>query len=836
MFQNNNGAVVRKLTKRSIKSSKNYIAIIAITLTTLLFTSMFTITGSLRAAIKDSDMRKMGTSAHAGLKHLTGEEYEKASKDKKIHNTSHSIIIGDAQGVSFHKLPTEVRWGEDNYAKWTFNFPTQGKMPTSKKEVAMSSSVLDALHIPYRLGEKIKLTVKTDEKIFTDTFILCGIWKGDSVAFRQTIWLSKSYCDEVAPVIESKEDDSKFTGYIDSLIMFPSSWNIEKNINELASNYNIDEGKIAVNSAYDTAEIDVENLIVIAFILIIIFIAGYLLIYNIFYISVAQDIRNYGLLKTVGMTSKQIRKMVRFKALILSCIGIPVGLILGWPIGRILVPYIINILGEDMRVVTTSNPFIFVFAALFSLITVYLSCIKPAKVASKVSSIEAVRYNETNKNIISKKKTKSTHRVKPLSMALANLRRNSKKVFIVVLSFALSLVILNSTYSYVHSFDFDKFVASTSISDFSVADRSIIKSSSPFNTSGISNNFINEVKSLKGLERMGNIYMTTSRQYCSNDAYNRLKKYVNSLDDKKKEEVMNYSIMVKKFSGVNIFGFDTWPSEYIKVIDGSLDNNSWKNGEGIYVTPWKLVEDGKLSIYKPGDTIDVDFGDGKRKNYKVLAIVDYAEAFQSPQNVDQGLEYILPSKEFLSNFGLMKPMRTILNVDDKNLDKTEEWLKNYCTNKESSLDFWSRKTLQKQFSSLTIMYTAIGGALCLILAIIGILNFINSMITSIITRRRELAMLQAVGMTDKQIKSMLIIEGSGYAILGLILSIILGSIANVTLVPALGADLYYFTWKFTLTPILLCIIPLVLITALAPILCYRRLSKGSVVEQLRIVE
>ncbi len=154
MFQNNNEAVVRKLTKRSIKSSKNYIAIIAITLTTLLFTSMFTITGSLRAAIKDSDMRKLGTSAHAGLKHLTGEEYEKASKDKKIHTTSHSIIIGDAQGVSFHKLPTEVRWAEDNYAKWTFNFPTQGKMPTSKKEVAMSSFVLDALHIPHRLGEK----------------------------------------------------------------------------------------------------------------------------------------------------------------------------------------------------------------------------------------------------------------------------------------------------------------------------------------------------------------------------------------------------------------------------------------------------------------------------------------------------------------------------------------------------------------------------------------------------------------------------------------------------------------------------------------------------------
>ncbi|GAA0748642.1 ABC transporter permease [Clostridium oceanicum] len=836
MFENNNKSVVRRLSKRSIKSNKNYIAIIAIALSTILFTSMFTITGSLRATIKDSDMRKMGTSAHAGLKHLTGNEYKKVSKDENINKSSYSVIIGEAKGESFHKLPSEIRWAEDNYAKWTFNFPTKGKMPQRKNEIAMSTLVLDALGIPKKIGEKVKLTFKTDEKTVTNNFILSGIWKGDPVAFRQTIWFSKSYCSKVAPITRGKNSDNKFTGYVDSLIMFSSPWNIEKNINKIAFNNNIEESKIAINSSYGTAEIDPSNLI--AFILgaLIIIIAGYLLIYNIFYISIAEDIKSYGLLKTIGMTSKQIRKMVRFKALILSCIGIPIGIVLGWPLGRVLVPYIINILGEDMNVVTTINPFIFIFSAIFSLITVYLSCIKPASIASKVSPIDAVRYNNINKNTLDKKKTKTTHKVKPLSMALGNLKRNGKKVFIVVLSFSLSLVILNSTYCYVHSFDFDKFVAKTSISDFSVADRSIIKSSEPFNTNGVSNNFVNEVKTLKGLDKMGNIYMNASRQYCTNHAYNRFKKYIDSLDHKKKEEFMSSSMMVKKFSGVNVFGFDKWPSQYIKVIEGSLDFDSWEKGEGIYITTCHLIEDGKLSIYKPGDIVSVDFSNGKVKKYKVLAIVEYPEAFSSPQNFDLGLEYILPSKEFLSNEGKTKPMGTIFNVDNKYIDKTEKWIKNYCANKETSLDFWSKKTLQKQFKSLTVMYTAVGGSLCVILAIIGLLNFINSIVTSIITRRRELAMLQAVGMTDKQIKWMLIFEGSAYGVLGLILSIILGSIINITLIPALGSELYYFTLKSTLTPILLCIIPLIIITALVPILSYNRLSKNSIIEQLRTIE
>jgi len=110
------------------------------------------------------------------------------------------------------------------------------------------------------------------------------------------------------------------------------------------------------------------------------------------------------------------------------------------------------------------------------------------------------------------------------------------------------------------------------------------------------------------------------------------------------------------------------------------------------------------------------------------------------------------------------------------------------------------------------------------------------MMTSILARYREIAMLQSVGMTGKQVKKMLIYEGLGYSILGLSCSFILSSIASITIVRMLGSELSYFTWHFSLLPVTLCAIPLIAITAFVPLLCYRKMARKTVVERLRIAE
>ena len=834
LFGNNNRPVLKLLAKRSLKARRNTIAVLAILLATLLFTSLFTIAISLQTAMQESNMRTTGTSAHAGIKRLSWEEYERLSSDTGVKDSGYSIIIGNAVGDKFNKTPTELRYSDETYAELTFNTPDTGYLPEQKNEIATSRIVLAAMGLPDEVGTQMELTFITDTDTFSDTFTLCGIWDGDAVAYRQTILLSKEYTEQVAPVIHGETDGTTppvGTGYIDAVMMMPTAWNIEKQALDVTSKYGLDE-RVSINDAYGMATVNPSSMLPLVTGVAVIFIAGYLLIYNVFYISIAQDIRFYGMLKTLGTTARQIRKIVYRKAIKLSLMGIPIGLLLGWPIGRLLLPAIVNMLTDDIRVVTTVNPSIFLMAIVFSMITVLISCQKPATMAAKVSPIEALHYVEQAGG---KKKDRRSKRISTVMMAKSNLGRNKKKVTIVTLSFALSIVLLNSVYTYVTSFDFDKFVADFSLTDFTVSDTTVINSYAPYNTANVSQDFIREAERLNGLEDIGNVYLWTSKQPLSKHDLTKLQELAVSSRDIA-NELGNYR--VRQEHGVNVYGLDDFPAEYVRVLDGELNMEKWRAGTGVYVTPLRMMSDGSLCLYQPGDKICVQQLDGTNKIYDVLAVVDIPKALETPLQVDMGLDYIFPTNELLGNMvsADQPAMKTIFNVDNEYQLATENWLKNYTTNTDTALDYLSKVTLRQTFDGMINMYRLVGGALCAILALIGILNFINSMMTSILSRYKELAMLQSVGMTGRQVKQMLMIEGIGYSALGLICSLLISIVGSLTVVRMMGAELSYFTWHFTLLPVFLCVIPLVLITAFVPLVCYNKMAQKTVVERLRIAE
>ena len=818
LFGNNNGPVLKLLAKRSLKAQKNTIAVLAIMLATLLFTSLSTIVISLQTAMQESNMRTIGTSAHIGIKRVSWDEYELLSADTKVKDIGYSVIIGNAVGDRFNKTPTELRYGDAAYANMTFNSPDTGRLPEQRDEIATSRIVLAAMGLPDEIGTQVELTFVTDANTFTDTFTLCGIWDGDAVAYRQTMLLSKEYTEQVAPVIRGETDGATppvGKGYIDTVMMMPTEWDIEKQALEVTSQYGLDE-RVSINDAYGTATVSLSSMLPLAAGIVVIFIAGYLLIYNVFYISIAQDIRFYGMLKTLGTTARQIRKIVYKKAIKLSLVGIPLGLLLGWPIGRLLLPFIVNMLTDDMQVVTTVNPVIFLAAVIFSLITVFISCKKPAALASKVSPMEALHYVEQSPT---KKKQRRSKHISTTMMAKNNLGRNKKKVMIVTLSFALSIVLLNSVYTYVTSFDFDKFVADFSLTDFTVSDTTVINSYAPYNTANVSQDFINQAESLNGLEDIGSVYLWTSKQPLSESDLARLQELAAS-SNAVANELGNY--MVRKEHGVNVYGLDAFPAEYVQVLDGELNTEKWKAGSGVYVTPMRMMGDGTLCLYQPGDQISVQQLDGTSKAYEVLAVVDIPRALETPLQVDMGLDYLFPTSELLGNMVAadQPAMKTIFNVDDENLLAAENWLKNYTANTDTALDYVSKVVLRQSFDGMINMYRLVGGVLCAILALIGILNFINSMTTSILSRHKEIAMLQSVGMTGQQVKRMLMYEGIGYSALGFLCSLILSVAGSLTVVRTMGAELSYFTWHFTLLPVILCVFPLVLITALVPLVCY----------------
>ena len=351
-----NRKCIWKLSWRSLWASRkrNIIAIIAIALTTLLFTSLFTIIMSINSSYENYTFRQVGGYCHGTFKEVTEKQIQKIAAHSNIKEIGKRISTGYIDSGAFAKVPAEVSFMDANCTKWSFAKPTTGHMPQSGKEIAMDTNALKLLGIEPKLGAEIELTYTVGalsqmpyEK--TDTFTLTGWWEYDDISPVHYINISEEYAKE----IESEAVSNGLEPFrIDLNVMLASSMNIRAQMEQvdLDLGYAWDETgegelvRIGVNWGYTSSQlgesIDASILIaIVAFLTLVIF-TGYLIIYNIFQISVTGDIRFYGLLKTIGVTPRQLRRIIRQQALFLCVVGIPIGLLLGYGVGASLTPVV----------------------------------------------------------------------------------------------------------------------------------------------------------------------------------------------------------------------------------------------------------------------------------------------------------------------------------------------------------------------------------------------------------------------------------------------------------------------------------------------------------------
>lgn len=852
-----NRRVLNRIADRTRKAGKgrNTIAVIAIILTTVLFTSVFTIGGSIIEKQQEATMRQVGGSSHAGYKYLTKEEYDIVKKDEKIKEISYRIAVGDAVNKELIKLRTEVGYYEDLDAKFCFCYPETGHMPEKEDEIAVSDLVLKALGIPCKLGVKVPLTIHTGKKTYDKTFTLCGYFKGDKIAQSQIAMVSEKYAEEIAPTptdtaLGKNLNASEYAGRLMADFNFATSFQLEKQVAELTKRCGFPEdADVGINWAY-MGNVDTEMLLFIGCILFVILLSGCLIIYNIFYINVYQDIRYYGLLKTVGTTGKQLRKIVRRQAYMLSLFGIPAGLLLGAASGKLLLPVIMdefNFAGTtDTEVVL--NGWIFAGAAVFSFVTVFLSSVRPCRMASKVSAVEAVRYTEGRNEKPGKRKTKKTKRVHPGEMAVQNIKRNRKKVVVVVLSLSLALVLLNCICSFVQGFDMDKFVSNLVVSDFSIADATLDNLSVNYEsivTDGVTEEFLDELKKRKGVEEIGNIYLKEIDPTFTDEAYAKIEERI--FDNAATQKTLSFmagdegmalmqDFRESRYIDGKVYGIGKAVMEKLENPEGELDWEKFSGGKYVIATRFRTIEDKGVDFFHPGEKVTVANEAGESREYEVLAVADMPYSCGIKHYGMFECNYILPEKEYLDLMGKQKPMRTIFNVEAREEEKTEEWLSDYCENVNPELLYQSKASVVAEFDGYKNMYVMVGGVLTFILALIGILNFVNTTVTSILSRKQELAMMEAVGMTGKQLRHMLYAEGGCYAALTGVCAVLLSSILNVTAVRSVGEGYFFFVWRFTVLPVILCIPVLFAVSVFVPAMCYKNMSRVSVVERLRRAE
>lgn len=476
-----NGSCIRHLSFKTLMAARkrNIIAVLAIALTALLFTSLFTIVMSINETNQNYQFRSVGGYAHGAFKDVDEDQIAVLSAHPDVKAVGVRTVLGLATQGAFEKDYAEVSYMDDNNAKWSFSQPTVGRTPKSGNEITMDTKALELLGVKPELGAQVKVTYTLADKEqmgwdVTDTFTLVGWWDYDELLSVHFLNVSKEYAQKIDKLAVAGGLKPFRT---DLSVMLRSSLNIENDLTRIGEDcgYSIGEEagqlRIGVNWGYTATQVwdtlGVGGILAMLAVLILVAFTGYLVIYNIFQISVAGDIRYYGLLKTIGVTPKQLRRLIRQQALLLSALGIPVGLLLGYGVGAAAVPITMSTSTMGGRYTTVSvSPWIFLFSTVFALLTVLLSCARPGRIAGRVSPVEAVRYTE-------RQSAWKTHRkgskVTPVQMAAANLGRDKKKTALVMVSLSLTVVLLNLLVTFIGGFDMDKYLSRRSCADFLIS-------------------------------------------------------------------------------------------------------------------------------------------------------------------------------------------------------------------------------------------------------------------------------------------------------------------------------------------------------------------------------
>lgn len=881
-----NRKCVRRLSRRSLAANRtrNIVAIVAIALTAMLFTSLFTIAFSINEGFQQANFRQAGGYSHGTFKYLTEEQYDELKDDPLIAERGLRRFLGMPMEAPFNKSHVEIGYSDANEAKWTYCTPVEGRLPKEgTNEAATDTHVLALLGVEPKLGETFTVTFDVDGHETTQTFTLCGWWDYDEAVVANHILVPESRVDAVLDEVGvTLPADDGMTGTWNLDVMLASgARHIDADLNQILANHGYqseertDDGTFidtGVNWGYTGAQIT-ENLdpttaAAVIGMLLLILLTGYLIIYNVFQISVAGDVRFYGLLKTIGTTPRQLRRMIRQQAFFLSIIGIPLGLVLGWLLGKVLLPVIVSQL-NSIVLTTSVSPWIFVGSALFALVTVFISCLRPGRMAGRVSPVEALRYTEGNGR---SKGSRKKERVSLFSMVWANLGRSRGKTIVTILSLALAVVLLTVTITLVRGFDMNKYVSLQMATDFQIADAGYFQTgpASGIDEEGVSQDVIDAVQAQGGITEGGVVYRDISDVFecVTDDWYRQGKRGFYSeeeLDNMIKYSARNSDGLI--YDEAQLYGMEDFPLSQLTVYEGDIDSlqepgsrniaavyseddygklisdSHWaKLGDQVtlyYVDSFEYVDSDTGEVYASTTDVPEDVWDRVVRNPKDYRTITYTvtAVVAVPTSLSYRYygndEFILGADTFKQDTGTDSIMYYAFNTDDDATAAMEDFLKEYTTNIDSSYNYESKYTYIEQFEGTRNMFAMTGGALSLIVALVGVLNFFNAILTGIAARRREFAMLQSIGMTTKQLRRMLIIEGLLYTMGALLLALVLTLLMTPVMSQAVSSMFWFFSFKPTYWPILVMLPIFVIIGTVLPLLSGRLMSRHSIVDRLR---
>lgn len=815
LFGNNNKAVIKKITKRELNADKkrNFFIMTAILLTAFMLTSVFSIGMSYYDTLAMREKRMQGSISQMAFARPTEEQLS------KVYKLDYVNVIGVGASVTTTNdvpgLP-ELPVSYVDQTQWEEMFcPTYtniiGHYPEAENEIMLSRYILNTLGIENaEIGTKVPLSVSIDNETITVDFVLSCIYTeyshsrpGSDIA----IYCSKGFAEKY---------EALATNNLTINIIFDND-DVSTNIERLKTDLPFYDNQPYVQSpAFSDTNGSITTYFVLGLLVLFLMFAGYLLIYNVMYISISKDVHFFGMLKTVGTTSKQIRHIVTGQVFRLCLIGLPFGCLAAASVSLLLIPAIIANSGIETGAIVSFSPLIYIGAIVFSLLTAWLGAITPAKKAASISPIDALHYTEGEKTST---KARRPIKGKPVRMALRNIFRDRKRAGIVMLSLFLSITVFTSIMTVINGIDINNYINSEYDYDFFfTADMS--------NSYFLNETFVEKIRQNEGI----NDTSVTKISSVELKATESLNAYAEWFAEKAGLSVNTAVIGGSFYNTHTIKGIDLVEFDKINAtLPVPIDCESFERGESVIIN---ATEENISQYFDSVATLEI-----KRETdteFKTLAVGGVVNIPRT--QADTAFQYsameILVSNTFLEQYIEQPQILSLgMNVDSAYEEQLYYTFKEISAN--SGVSMTSRYEGRQSMQDAKTIMLVLGGGISFILGFIGVFNFINVMSVGVMSRRRELATLESIGMSKRQLRSMLRFEGIGYAAVTLLVSISLGNVIGYGIFKLFQNIVTYAIFNYPVLPILAVYVVVILICFATPEFAFHSISKNTLVERLR---
>lgn len=794
-FENDTSAVTKKYAKRSIKTGKikSVLSILTIMLSAALLSGFILSVVGMETESK----REWQVSNHATYVISNEKQIRSLRQDSRISDSRLFMQAANTEIDNYLVIPVYVEQNSSNIATDDI---VEGEYPTGLYDVAVDKAYLQQLGLPSELGVQITIPFY-DGSI--ETFTVVGLT--DSGSSERVYSL---YCS-----LEYTWNGSQFKKFVTALAVqladagSMSTEIFKETVNAIGADYGISAQNSDCNDGFAASlEPNSEDILMMVIFSMVVLFVSYLVIYSIFYIYVQNQVREFGQLRTMGATSKQIRKILASQGKLFCVTGAVLGFIIGG-----IAAFLFRPNGWSWTNTVLSG--ILVFVLIYGM--VWLAMRKPAKVAGSISPIEALR--STGYQTFHATSKKLHRKITPFSLAVMSSARNRKKWIITVLSLGVAGIMFMGGTTLLSSLDMERFARHGLIEygEFEIDLSRNAKRNDPHGQTGIqANNPLNDellqsIMQIDGVSQI-TIYQNLEAQF----------EYKGDIDTR----------LITPFSPDQ----QSLLEQYL--LDGSADYQSLISSKEILVLRnefAELVYDWRFQV---GDTVNFSWYDGteyKETEYKIAGeISDEIFADEQGGKIFAQTEFFLLPDRSLQ--GMMPPgfnLNSNLLIEIADLNQESEIRQQMNELVENTANVVMDRTLYNLYLDSREMYartSAVIWGFSGFLLLFALINLVNTLIAVAFSRKHEFSILRAVGMGQKQLQRTIQYEGIWLSLWNVLITLIFGTSIGYGIIrylTSIGDDTW--VWRFPLPYFIVYVIVSVILPVIISPHCSKKICRGT---------